>query len=424
MPNIQRVLRRALLLLIVWDSASIQTAKAVDDSHVCCGLADASGAVRFDYFRSSNQLDNRVNFYGLTTQLDASPSLTDTANAHITGRIINTDITGDGATQAILREGYVSINASNASLRVGKQIVAWGRADRVNPTDNLAPRDYTVLLPFDEDQRIGVASLTADWNFSERYRVSFFTTPYFTPSTVPLPMDISFSATIPAHKISNSEFGFKLTSEGENVDWSVSSYDGYNLLPSFSPGNALGAIVMHYDRIKVLGVDFATTRAGYGLRGEMARTWTNDESGSNPFMIKPSLFYVLGVDHTYYDNLYVNLQWIGRYVSNFEQHQIMDITGTEAAAMTSILNGQQDRVSHGMTFRISDNWLNSSLHAELLLFVYFKHTNYYVRPLVTYEFTDNLKGTIGTNLYYGPATSFFGFLRSNSGLFAELRYSF
>lgn len=55
-----------------------------------------------------------------------------------------------------LRELYASYNWDQTFyLDVGRQIVVWGRADGINPTDNLSPRDYTRLVPDETDQRLG-----------------------------------------------------------------------------------------------------------------------------------------------------------------------------------------------------------------------------------------------------------------------------
>jgi hypothetical protein len=43
-----------------------------------------------------------------------------------------------------LREAYVNMYLGPLDLRVGKQIVVWGRADAFNPTSNLTPLDFRI----------------------------------------------------------------------------------------------------------------------------------------------------------------------------------------------------------------------------------------------------------------------------------------
>ena len=61
----------------------------------------------------------------------------------------------------VIREAYLDLSHGPLDLRIGKQIIAWGRADRINPTDNLTPRDYTLLVPDDDDQRLGTPAVKA-----------------------------------------------------------------------------------------------------------------------------------------------------------------------------------------------------------------------------------------------------------------------
>jgi len=44
-----------------------------------------------------------------------------------------------------LREAYIDAYLGPLDLRLGRQIIAWGRADLLNPTDNLTPRNMMVL---------------------------------------------------------------------------------------------------------------------------------------------------------------------------------------------------------------------------------------------------------------------------------------
>ncbi|MHB8483900.1 MAG: hypothetical protein ACYDBV_14480 [Nitrospiria bacterium] len=68
--------------------------------------------------------------------------------------------------------------------------------------------------------------------------------------------------------------------------------------------------------------------------------------------------------------------------------------------------------------------MNETLEAEILIFFNFNRTNAYIRPLMTYSFTDQIKGTVGGELYQGPDDSFFGSLKKTQGVFTEVRYSF
>jgi len=50
---------------------------------------------------------------------------------------------GLGFSEIKLREAYVNAYMGPVDVRLGKQIVVWGRADGINPTNNITPQNLT-----------------------------------------------------------------------------------------------------------------------------------------------------------------------------------------------------------------------------------------------------------------------------------------
>ena len=388
-----------------------------------------TGALRLDYFRSSRDLDDRTDFLGGTAQLKLTPSFNNALDGKLEARLTNQDVGGDGDTEATLLEGYVTAHFAHADLRIGKQIVAWGRADGVNPTDNLTPRNFTVLLPFEEDQRFGLTAVKLDYHVTPEYTVTFFITPFFEPTKVPRPSGQGEPIERrPARTLANSEFAFKLNRAGGALDWSVSYFHGYSTLPDarvlgFGPAGPV--LELGYNKIDVVGADFARNFGRYGVRGELAYFFTDDREGRDPAVKNPFLYYVFGGDRTFFENLNINLQWVGRWVQSFtDPETIADPVAREVAAQNAITDGQQDRTSYGLSSRVGKKWLNDTLEAEILVFANFTRRNAYIRPLIGYAFTDHIKGTLGAEIYTGEEETAFGRIKRNRGAFAELRYAF
>src|SRR6476620_6028995 len=59
------------------------------------------------------------------------------------------------ATIVDLREAYVNAYLGPFDLRLGKQIIVWGRADALNPTNNITPVDFRIRSPLEDDIRLG-----------------------------------------------------------------------------------------------------------------------------------------------------------------------------------------------------------------------------------------------------------------------------
>jgi hypothetical protein len=388
-----------------------------------------SGSWRTDYFQSSKALDDDTGFLGGTLQIKALPGFTDRIDGKLEARVTNSAIGAGGATRFRLLEGYVAMHFAKADLRVGKQIVAWGRADGINPTDNLTPRDFTVMLPFEDDQRVGTPGVRLDTFVSQEHTLTFFATPFFEPAEVPLPAGAgALTERTPARSLSEMQMGLKLDKVGEGYDFSVSLFRGNSLLPQLNL-IAVGADgpqqELRYDRITVLGADFARNYGRFGFRGELAYVDTADDSGADPRVKNPYLFWIAGVDRTFFENLNLNLQFYQRRVRKFQAPDaFVDPLDRDTVTLNAIFNGQRDPVSNGISFRISNQWLNETLEAEVFAAINLDHSNSFVRPLVTYAFNDYWKGTIGAEIYQGPEDTPFGSQKSNRGAFVELRYSF
>jgi len=383
--------------------------------------------VRSDYFQSSRTLDGRSNLAGAALQVKALPSLTASVDGKIEARLIDSDLgDNEAADRSVNRllEAYATIHFARADLRLGKQIIAWGRADGINPTDNLTPRDYTVLLPFDEDQRFGTVALKLDTYLSRELSLTVFATPFFEPSNIPIPAGAGLVNTKPAQTLSDSEFALKLNRTGGDFDWSVSYFHGRSLFPTLAAGPPAPLLpYLSYQHIDVVGADFARNFGRYGFRSEVAYIRPTDRSATDPNVGSPRWFLVAGMDRTLLENLNFNLQFFTHRMSGYRNPaDVFEPLQRSIAVENAIILGQEDRASNGVTFRMSNKWLNETLEAEIFTVVNFTRSDRYIRPLVTYAFSDQLKGTLGGELYRGSPSTQYGSLRNSSGVFAELRY--
>jgi len=398
-----------------------QTASPLEDFLHALRL---STTVRLDYFQSSKELDDRENLFGATLQLKALPRFNDRLEGKLELRAADSDFRNwkRGTNQSRLVEGYLTVHFEKADLRIGKQIVAWGRADGVNPTDNLTPRDYVVLLPLDEDQRFGTTALELNTYLSQELTLTTFASTLFEPAKFALP-SAGIVTLQPPHTVSNTEVGLKLNKTGGDFDWSVSYFHGYNLLPTLRA--EASAPELRYDRINVLGADWARNFGRFGFRTEVAYTRPSDPGGTDPNARNPRVFWIAGVDRTFLENLNVNLQLLLRWMPQYHPPaQISGPTLQEVAALNAVIDGQEARSTKGSTFRVSNSWLNQTLTAEIFAVINFTRSDHYLRPLLTYTFSDHLKGFLGGDIYHGSGNTQYGLLQPTSGAFAELRYGF
>jgi hypothetical protein len=386
------------------------------------------GSLRAGYWSSTRTLDDQSDLGTAAVWLRAAPRLGPSLSLFAEGWVRSEDVFGDGEVDGLLREAYLGARHGPVDIRAGKQIIAWGRADRINPTDNLTPRDYTALVPDDEDQRFGVPAVRATF-FHGGLSLTGIWLIEFESSVVPLrrpPAPLRIQEREPGGGYEQGAVRFEQT--GSRVDWSLSYFDGLDTIPDLAlerTGPRGPELELSSHRVRVVGADAATAIGPYGLRGEAAYTFTEDDRGDNPYIKNPFLFVVVGADRTFLEHLNVNVQYILRVVTRYQSpFGIADPLAREVAVQSALLVNQLDRVQNSFSLRVSNRWLRETLEAELVAVVSVDRFGWVLRPRVTYAITDRWRITVGGDLFGGERLSFFGNLRDNSTAFAEVRWSF
>lgn len=379
-----------------------------------------NGTLRGYYFSSTRDLDEETDIFGASFQPRATLKFAQYLTFYGELRFI-AEKPWKGVYSS-LREGYGDIYLSSLDFRIGKQIIQWGRADSINPTDNLTPWNYTLLYTEDSQLRSGVIALKANYYYKSITLTGAWI-PFFEPNRFPLPPNYQITEATPSETLENSQYAFKIDSIGGKLDWSLSYFDGFDPMPDLAL-SATG-IILNYPRIRVIGGDFAAAIGKFGIRGEAAYFFTEDMDGNNPEKKNPYLFYVLGVDRTFLEYLYLNLQFIQRIVTNYKNPiDIQDPYLRDVAVKSAIINNQLDMVTNAVSLKIGYKMFHEALNLELSGIYNLTRRDYLIRPKITYAFTDHLFGILGADIYQGKDDSLFGWLEDNTTVFVELKYGF
>jgi hypothetical protein len=139
-----------------------------------------------------------------------------------------------------LREAYVNAYLGPFDLRLGKQIIVWGRADALNPTNNLTPVDFRIRSPLEDDIRLGNVGARAFLRFPMG-RLEGVWMPNYLPTELPpvgLPPLVAFGAPrFPSPEIRNGLIAGRAHLELAAFDMSVSYLNGYAQLPGLTLSN-------------------------------------------------------------------------------------------------------------------------------------------------------------------------------------------
>jgi len=235
-----------------------------------------------------------------------------------------------------LNEAYLDIYEfilKAIDVRIGKQIIVWGTADKIGPTNNICPNDFSDILDF--GNKLGVNSLLMNFYISD-FTLSMVYIPSFTPSLLPqggiaemagITPGNTNNVYLPQNKIGRSsqaalKFGWNMF----NYDFTLSYYYGRYNLPviyrvDFTPPHSIDNTDSKFPKVQVVGFDFSGSIFNMGLWGEaglfipeevITTTYINEIEYSTNTAIKdsPYLRYVIGTDYTFTNGLYYNIQFV------------------------------------------------------------------------------------------------------------------
>ncbi|HEY3500086.1 MAG TPA: DUF1302 family protein [Polyangiaceae bacterium] len=366
-----------------------------------------------------------------------------------------------------VREAYVNGYFGPVDVRLGQQVIVWGRADAFNPTNNLTPFDLRVHSPVDDDRRMGNLAARVFLNL-DPIRIEGVWVPLYRAAEIPsvaVPWYVEFKDTdFPQPDLKNGTEAVRVHLELPAFEMSASYLYGYAPLP----GLALSEIALATDtpvHIKrqaydhhVVGLDFSTAIGDLmGVRGEAAFRFPM-HFRSRIYAPNPDLQYALGLDRAF-GSINVIAQYMGRYTFDWKREQsqpapeedIRDLTSaqwapwednppgtvedtiaratTQANSQLYVTNqmlfSQLERVQHLATVRIEWLTLHDTLSLSALGFMNFSTQEWLVFPKLGYQISDALSTSVGAEIYGGPKRTLFGQIDAQlSAGYAELRYSF
>lgn len=385
--------------------------------------AQVTGSLRAGYWSSTRNLDGREPLGAGMLWLRGSAPV-GRARFFAEGWAVLRGPPDASEAASELREAFLAVSFGDMDLRLGRQIVAWGRADGVNPTGNLAAEDMTLLTPDDVDRRLGATMASVSYYHGD-LSLSALWLPEFRGHRVPLPPAGGASLDAERRQWPGDQWALRAERTGGAVDWSLSVFRGLDLAPDLTPTASADRIALRHHRLLVAGADVATNLGRYALRAEAAYVSTEDESGADPFTKNPFAFLVVGGDRTFDGRYNLNLQYLVRRVAHFHAPGEREPPELGAlAAQQAVLSSQVRRWQHGATIRASGKWLQETLELEWASVAWVAPRGVAMRPKVMYSASDHLTVLAGAEVFRGASTSLFHLLRPNTVAYVEMRWGF
>jgi hypothetical protein len=356
-----------------------------------------------------------------------------------------------------VREAYVNTYLGPLDLRLGKQIIVWGRADALNPTNNITPSDFRIRSPLEDDIRLGNVGARGSLRLAP-LRLEGVWMPVYLPTELPtvgLPDVVSFGTPrFPSTRLGNALAAGRLHLELPAVEMSVSYLRGYAPLPGlaltnlvFDPVNPSVSVSRTAYQHQVIGFDFSTAIGSLlTLRGEAAYRRPYDYQ-NRPYAARPDLQYALGADHNF-GSVTVIAQYLGRYVFDWQKETgtsmdpnnlravlmgdpadlrdvVTEAVNAELRQTSQILFSQTARVQHLGTMRVDWQLLHETLTISTLALFNFTTREWLLSPRIGYRLSDAITTYVGAQIFRGPTDTLFGLIEDElSAGYAELRYTF
>jgi hypothetical protein len=304
---------------------------------------------------------------------------------------------------------------SKLDLKIGRQIVVWGKSDNIRITDILNPLD--LRLPGLVDIRFLRLPVTmtkldyyqGNWNLGGMviHEPRFNKFPVFNGEFYPLDRPLP-DPEEPEISWENQQAALSLN--GIFSGWDIAFYGAYvfDRQPYFSD---LAVATREYEKVLFGGIAANYALGNWLLKGEAALTdglrfSTIDEE-------KQRFDVLLGFDYSGFSETTITFEFANRHIINLDER------------LAEPPDGQKEDWTQ-FAFRFTKDFLNDTLHLTLLFSSYgiFAGEGGFERFQLEYDLRDNLKLTGGVVLYQSGDFPSFQDAGDNDRLLFEVEYRF
>ena len=283
-------------------------------------------------------------------------------------------ISYDALTNSIdfsLGELWADYTSSFWGVRIGRQKVAWGKADGIDITNVICPSDMSSFAAMtSENSKLPIDAVRLSFS-GNQFTADAYWIPFFTPAALPAEKVAGLPIEKPELAIWNGEYGLKLSGYFPLLDLSLYGFYGWDDMPFIDMKiTAQGpAISAKYKRMTMTGIDAAIPIKEVVLRTEAAffpqRYFTIDEK-------RNELSALAGLDWMP-SGWTLTAQYFCDYVfGNLDKLE------------------RKDAYTHGATLSISKSLLNETMDLSLAGVVNFNAFDSLINSSLSYNLSDQI----------------------------------
>ena len=331
-------------------------------------------------------------------------------------------------TRLALREAWLEYAAESWSLRMGRQIIVWGKADGLRITDNICPVDYRDFMNRQRDDlRLPVTAallrVSGDTFSTEAVWIPEFRHSLYPEAEDPWgalfavgksPLIREKKRKTPDLSLENSEIGLRTSGYFSAFDVSLSALYTWDDNPAYGSEvewTASGpriAVTPEHKRVTILGADVSVPWSDFVFRAEgalfLGRHISSTEPGNAPRR-KDAIKWLVGADWSPGNDWTLTAQFSDEQILRHEA------------------NLSQKEHRHIATLNVSKKFLNQTLTLSGMAYAFTDDKAIASRFQAEYSVMDGMTLTAGLDIIDGGNGSYEPF-KKNSQLWMKLKYSF
>lgn len=318
------------------------------------------------------------------------------------------------------RETYIQGSVTKKlDLKLGRQIVVWGKSDNIRVADVLNPLDLREPGLTDiEDLRLPVTMTRLDyyvgkWNLTgiALHEIRFNKSPEygsdFYPASSPLPHEA-----VPSNSLKNTEYA--MAASGIFSGWDIVFYfaDIFDDMPHMDIDSSGWNIEMKHSRLKMLGTAFNAALGNWLIKAEAA-CFNGIEFFNAPEKDYSRIDVLVGFEFSGLKDTLVSVDVVNRHLNDFD----------------ILLEQSPDRANEDefqTAVRLERDFRNETLKLKFLAVTYGTTGEHGAlqRFSAEYDVTDAVEITGGVVFYQSGDLAQFENVDKSDRVFFEIKYSF
>lgn len=289
-----------------------------------------------------------------------------------------------------LGELWVDYTESFWGVRIGRQKVAWGKADGIDITNVICPSNMSSFAAMTSDNsKLAIDAVRFSLS-GDQYTADAFWIPFFTPAALPAEKIAGLPIEKPEFAIWNGEYGLKVSGYFSEFDLSFYGFYGWEDTPfvDYKIDMTNPSVVIpsaKYKHMAMIGLDTAIPIGPTVLRSEIAFfPKRNFQKDAQTIVMENMTGTAETTKELNQLNALVGIDWMPSdwtlTAQYFCDYVFGNLEGLE----------RKDAYTHGVTLSISKSLLDETMDLSLACVVNFNAFDSLINPSLSYSLSDQI----------------------------------